>query len=200
MRKIAISFFLLLIVPFAGQAYAQDEHETQAASSVQESAKQPEQPVHYYHLDFVVQELGENGKPVNSRTYSCTVSTAHNERDSVRIGSTVPIATESVPIGNGQVNTRFQNYYEDVGVNFDVSEVHEVGGKLAMSLGAELNSFAPVTHLGGTNGPVEPVVHHKNAWHTPILIPIGKSTVVFTSDDMDSKGGMQVIVTAILLQ
>jgi hypothetical protein len=197
MRKIAISFFLLLVVPFAGQAYAQDEHETQAATSVQESAKQPEQPVHYYHLDLVVQELGENGKPVNSRTYSCTVSTAHNERDSVRIGSRVPIATGSVPIGNGQVNTQFQ--YQDVGVNFDVSEVHEVGGKLAMSLGAELNSLGPATQIGGTNGPVEPV-KNENKWHTPVLIPIGKSTLVFTSDDMDSKGGMQLVVTATLLE
>ena len=197
MRKIAISFFLLAIVPFAGQAYAQDEQQTPAAGNVQESAKQTEQSVHYYHLDFVVEEIGENARAVNSRTYSCTVSTAHNERDSVRIGSRVPIATGSVPIGNGQVNTQFQ--YQDVGVNFDVSEVHEVGGKLAMSLGAELNSVSPVTHLGGQNGIVEPV-KHENKWHTPVLIPIGKSTVVFTSDDMDSKGGMQVIVTAILLQ
>jgi hypothetical protein len=198
MRKIAISFFLLLIVPFLGQAYAQDEQQTQAATNVQEAAKQPEQPVHYYHLDFVVQEIGENGRPVNSRTYSCTVSTAHNERDSVRIGSRVPIETGSVPFGNGnQVNTQFQ--YQDVGVNFDVSEVHEVGGKLAMSLGAEVSSIGPVTHIGGPNGPIEPV-KHQNTWHTPVLIPVGKSTVVFTSDDIDSKGGMQLVVTATLLQ
>jgi len=198
MRKIAISFFLLAIVPFAGQAYAQDEQQTQAAGNVQEAAKQPEPSVHYYHLDFVVEEIGENGRAVNSRTYSCTVSTAHNERDSVRVVSRVPIATGSVQGGNGiQVTNQFQ--YQDVGVNFDVSEVHEVGGKLAMSLGAELNSVSPVTHLGGQNGIVEPV-KHENKWHTPVLIPIGKSTVVFTSEDIDSKGGMQLLVTATLLQ
>jgi len=194
MRKIAISFFLLLIVPFAGRAFSQDEQQIQAENKVPEAAKQPEQPVHYYHLDFVVQELGESGKPVNSRSYSCTVSTSHSERDSVRIGSRVPIVTGS---GSLLVNTQFQ--YQDVGVNFDVSEVHEVGGKLAMSLGAEVNSLGPVTHIGGPNGPVEPV-KHQNTWHTPVLIPIGKSTVVFTSDDIDSKGGMQVVVTATLLQ
>ena len=48
-------------------------------SKTPEPAKQPEPPVHYYHLDFVVKELGESAKSVNSRTYSCTVSTARNE-------------------------------------------------------------------------------------------------------------------------
>ena len=197
MRKIAISCFLLLILQFAGRAFAQDEPQTQAANKVPETAKAPELPAHYYHLDFVVQEVGENGKPVNSRTYSCTVSTARNERDSVRIGSRVPMATGSLGNGNAIVNTQFQ--YQDIGVNFDVSEVHEVGGKLAMNLGAEVSSIGPTTHIGGPNGPVEPAKHQKS-WHTPVLIPIGKSTVVFTSDDLDGKGSMRVVVTASLLQ
>ena len=197
MRKIAISCFLLLILPFAGRAFTQDEPPTQVASKAPETVKQPEPAVHYYHLDFVVQEVGENGKPVNSRTYSCTVSTSRTERDSVRIGSRVPIATGPPSNGSAMVNTQFQ--YQDIGVNFDVSEVHEVGGKLAMSLEAEVSSMGPITHIGGPNGPVEPV-KHQNMWRTPVLIPIGKSTVVFTSEDIDNQGGMRVVVTATPLQ
>jgi len=191
MRKIAISCFLLLVLPFAGRAFAQDEQ-----PKTSENAKQAEPPVHYYHLDFVVQEVGENGKPVNGRTYSCMVSTARGERDSVRIGSRVPVATGSSS-GSEMVNTQFQ--YQDVGVNFDVNEVHEIGGKLAMNLGVEVTGVGPLTHIGGPNGPNEPASHH-NKWQTPVLVAVGKSTVVFTSDDIDSKGGMQVVVTATLLQ
>jgi len=186
MRKVVISCFLLLALPFAGSALAQNEPQTPAAN------KTAEPPVHYYHLDLLVQEVGEDGKPVNSRTYSYTVSTAPHEHDQIRIGSRVPI-----PVGNNQ----FQ--HQDINVNLDVSNAHEVGNKLAMILGAEVNSLGPVIHVHPPDssgpGPVEPVIH-RNTWTTPILIPIGKPTVVFTSDDIDSKGGMRVVVTANLIQ
>lgn len=192
MRKIAISCFLLLMLPFAGRAFAQDEAKAHTESGTAEAAKTPEPPAHYYHLDFVVQEVGENGKPVNSRTYTCTVSTTHNERDSIRISSRVPIAIGAM--SNGVPEFQFQ----DISVNFDVNAVREIGGKLAMSLGADVASMGPSAHLGGPNGIVQPV-KHQNTWRTPVLIPIGKETVVFTSDDLDTKGGMQVVLTATLL-
>lgn len=192
MRKIAISCLLLLTLPFAAQALAQGD---QAVAKAPEAAKAPEPPVHFYHLDLVVKEMGEDGKPVNSRTYSCTVSTAHNEHDSVRVGSRIPIATGSY-LNNGsdaQVNTQFQ--YLDVGVNFDVQDVREEGNKLAMDLKAEISGVGSNVRFGGENGINEPVVR-QNRWQAPVLIPTGKPTVVFTSDDIDTKGGMQVVVTA----
>ena len=188
MRKISISCLLLLILSFAGRAFAQDGSQTQAASKTPEAAAATDLSAHYYHIDFVVEEVGENSKPVNSRTYSCTVSTTRNERDSVRIGSKVPFATGSH--SSGMVSMQ----YQDIGVNFDVSQVHEVGDKLAMFLGAEI-STATSTQPFGQDGPTEPV-EHQNSWHTPVLIPIGKSTVIFTSDNLDNKDGMQVMVTA----
>lgn len=191
MRKIVISSFLLLTLAFADHAIAQDEQ-----PKASENAKQAEPPVHYYHLDFVVQEVGENGKPVNSRSYSCTVSTARGEQDSVRIGSRVPVATGPASSGSEPVNVQYQ--FEDVGVNFDVRQVQEVGSKLAMHLGAEVTGTGPGVHIG--SGSFAVPVKYNNKWQTPALIPIGKATVVFTSDDIDSKGGMQVVVTATLLQ
>jgi hypothetical protein len=197
MRKIAISCVLLLTLPFAARAFAQSDQ--QAPSKAPEAAKAPEPPAHYYHLDLVVKEIGEDGKPTNSRTYSCTVSTARNERDQVRIGSRVPIATGSFMTNsaNAQVNTQFQ--YQDVGVSFDVSDVREVGNKLAMDLHAAISGVGANVRFGGENGITEPIVR-QNVWQAPVLISTGKPTVVFTSDDTDSKGGMQVVVTATPLE
>ncbi len=193
MRKIAVSCLLLLTLPFAARAFAQSDQP--AAPKPPEAAKAPQPPVHYYHLDLVVKEIGEDGKPVNSRTYSCTVSTMHDEHDSVRIGSRIPIATGSFLTsgGNPQTNTQFQ--YQDVGVSFDVSEVRETSNKLAMDLKAEISGVGSNVRFGGENGITEPVVR-QNRWQGPVLIPIGKPTMVFTSDDVDTKGGMQVVVTA----
>lgn len=197
MRKIAISCLLLLTLPFAARAFAQGDQP--AAAKAPETAKPAEPPVHYYHLDLVVKEIGEDGKPVNTRTYSCTVSTARNERDQVRIGSRVPIATGSNLSngGNAPVNTQFN--YQDVGVDFDVSDVRESGGKLAMDLQAAISSVGSNVRFGGENGISEPVLR-QNRWQAPVLIPTGKPTVVFTSDDIDTKGGMQVVVTATPLE
>jgi hypothetical protein len=197
MRKIAISCLLLLTLPFAGRVFAQGEQ--QAASKAPESAKAAEPPAHFYHIDLVVKEIGEDGKPTNSRNYSCTVSTARGEREQVRIGSKVPIATGSFMTNsaNAEVNTQFQ--YQDVGVSFDVSDVHEMGEKLAMDLQASISGVGTNVRFGGENGITEPIVR-QNRWQAPVLIPIGKPTTVFTSDDTDTKGGMQVVVTATPLQ
>jgi hypothetical protein len=43
-------------------------------------------------------------------------------------------------------------------------------------------------------------VIRQNTWVGPVVIPVGKPTVVFSSDALESKGGMQVSVTATLLE
>lgn len=198
MRKFAICSFLLLTLPFASRTFAQDSPQAPAASKAPETVKAPEPPIHYYQLDFVVRQLDENGKADNSRHYSCTVSTSQREYDTVRAGSRVPIATGSDE-AKGSQPTNTQVSYQDVGVKFDVSQLREMGNKLAMSLKAEISSLASTRHFGGANGFDEPVFR-QNRWQTPVLIPLGKPTVVFTSDDIDGKGGMQVEVTATPVQ
>lgn len=193
MRKFLISTLLFLTLPCAPRVFAQNDSQAPAASKAAEPA------VHFYRLDLVVRELGEDGKPVNSRSYSCTVSTARGESDSVRIGSKVPVATGSPSsvVAGPIVSVQFT--YRDVGVNFDASGVREIGNKLAMKFDAEINSLGSSMRLGGANGIEEPVTR-ENRWQAQVLIPIGKSTVVFTSDDLDSKGSMEVLVTATPLQ
>lgn len=183
MRKIIVAVCLLLLtVSFGQRALAQDEPKPA------DTAKLPEPPAHFYHLDFVVQELGAEGKPTNSRTYAVTVSTDPRWFTSIRINSRVP-----VPVGT---STNPQIQYENVGVSFDANQAREIGRLLAFDLKADVRTLAAPS---GSDQPSAPVIR-QNQWQSGVLIPIGKATVVFTSDSLDSKGGMQVLVTATALQ
>jgi hypothetical protein len=187
MRQITTMFFCLT---FLGVSWSH-KVAAQEAPKAAETPKAPEGPAHYYRLEFVVQELGADGKPANSRTYSNTASTDRSDLNaSIRTGSRVPVATG----GANGAPSNFQ--YMDVGVNIDARNTHEVNGKLAISLVAEVSSLATPT---GLSQPSTPVVRN-NRWQAPVLLPLNKPTVVFTSDALDTKGNMQLVVTATPMQ
>ncbi len=193
MRKIKILCSLLLFIPaFALSTAAQD------TAKPPETAKAPEPPGHYYHLEFVIQELGSDGKPTNSRTYSTIVSTDRSEHTSaIRTGSRIPIITGALHGTSGDGKLEFQYQYLDVGVNIDTQNVHEIGNQLAVYLKAEISSLAaPASAAPATGSELanDPVIR-QNSWFAPVVIPIGKPTVVFSSDALESKGGMQLVVT-----
>jgi len=190
MQKVMIGCFLLLFsLTFGHQALAQDQ------AKPSEAAKTPEASARYYHLDFVVQEFGADGKATNSRTYTTTVCTdIHAPYTEIRTNSKVPITTASfTDTKSSQVNTQFQ--YQNVGVNIDVSQVHEVGRNLGLEVTADVSSIAPSGNAEPNQSLIEPVIR-QNRWQSSVLVPIGKATVIFTSDALDSKGSMQVVVTA----
>jgi hypothetical protein len=192
MRKIVIFCCLLpLTLTIGHKAIAQDTVNMQA-SKAPENVKSPASPVHYYHLDFVIEELGSDGKSVNSRSYSTTVNTEDRNTMSIRTGSRIPIVTGSFA-ANGKENEQFQ--FLDVGVNIDVRNTHEIGNKLALIL---------TTELTGLSQPIEPGMHwpvtRQNKWQATVLIPIGKPSIAFTSDSLDNKGGTRVVITATPLQ
>jgi hypothetical protein len=181
MRKIAVFFLILSVVPLAAPSVMGQE-----ANSKQATSAAPPEPVHYYHFDFVVEELDQAGKVLNSRSYSTTVDTEPHYLMSIRTGSRVPVMTGSAD----SKATQFQ--YIDFGVKLDVRDVHEVGQKLAFDLTANLAGVASTTNISGV---AEPVIR-QNTWQSRVLIPVGKRTVVFTSDALDSKGSTRVAVTA----
>jgi hypothetical protein len=194
MRKNIILFCLLLVAPpLLLRAQAQE------TAKAPETAKTPEPPARYYHLEFLIQELGSDGKPTNSRTYSTTVSTGRTDHyGAIRTGSRVPIITGALhgPMGDAKESKlEFQYQYLDVGVSIDTQNVHEDGGRLSMLLKAEISNLADTTHSSASELPNDPVIR-QNMWQASVLIPIGKPTVVFSSDALDSKGGMQLSVTA----
>jgi len=145
----------------------------------------------FYHLVFEVEERGADNKVINSRTYTTTVST-DSRNVSIRTGSKMPVATGSYSTGNSkaQMDTQFQ--YVDVGVDFDISRVTEIRDQLSIQLVAAISSVADTTTISDVR---EPIIR-QNKWEAPVLIPIGKPTVVFTSDSLDSKGSLAVKLTA----
>jgi hypothetical protein len=154
----------------------------------QGSTKAASEPEHYYRLNFTLEEMNDAGKVANSRSYFATIVTGRGATQQIRTGSRIPIAT-----GTHDGSTQFQ--YVDVGVSVDVRQVKEVGDKLGFSLTAEVSSLAPQANaMTGTVGN-DPVIR-QNKWDSAVLIPIGKPTVVFSSDDLDDKGKLQVELTA----
>lgn len=193
MRKNIIVCCLLLLAPaLTLHARAQD------TAKAPEAAKASEPATHYYRLEFVIQEVGSDGKPTNSRTYSTTVSTGRNDHyGAIRTGSRVPIITGALhgPTGTSESKLEFQYQYLDVGVSIDTENVHENGGQLSMLVKAEVSSLADPTHTSTSDLPNDPVIR-QNMWQASVLIPVGKPTVVFSSDALENKGGMQVSMTA----
>lgn len=193
MRKMTILFCLMLLcLPFGHKAL------TQGTPKAPDAANPAPPPFHYYHLEFVIQELSADDKPVNSRTYSTTVSTDKMANyGQIRTGSRIPIITGTRTNANGSEKSDAQFQYVDIGVSVDVQgNVREIDNQLSFNLVAEVSS------LGSNPGPLAPndPIIRQNKWQAPVLIPIGKPTVVFKSDDLDTKGSMQVTVKATLLQ
>jgi hypothetical protein len=189
MRHITLICCLLLFVAMPGRkAFAQDATGGQQPPKPQIAA--PARPSHFYRLDFTVEEIGADGKITNSRAYSTSVGTELREIMSIRAGSKVPIATGFYSNGKDSMHQ-----YQDLGVNFDAREVHEVGQQLSLNLSAEITGLAEASEPG-TNQPVI----RQNRWQGFVLIPVGKSTVVFSSDSLDSKGSTRISVKATPLQ
>lgn len=147
----------------------------------QEAAAKKSAPAHYFHLKFVIQEVDAAGKPTNSRVYTSTVNTDPEESSSIRVGSRIPIAT-----GPNQ----FQ--YIDLGVNIDARNAREIDGKLSLDIKADITSQGDAVEVSSARQPVI----RQNKWQSVVLIPVDKPTVVFTSDALDTKGSLQMVVTA----
>jgi len=84
----------------------------------------------------------------------------------------------------------------DIGISIDVREAREVNGKFSATLVADISSLAREPDPGGATAPVV----RNNRWQSPVLLPLNKATVVFTSDALDTKGSMQLVVTATQVQ
>lgn len=189
MRKFAICFAFLALVPaFASAARAQE------ASKPADSANRAEEtkPAHFYRLDFVLEELDSAGKPSNSRSFSTRVSTGGKRSGTIAVGSKIPVVTgqENSKDNPGGPSTQFQ--YIDIGVKINASDVHEDGNHLAFDLHAVVSSEATSAAIGGIS---EPVIHQSD-WSGGISIPMGKSTTLFKSDSLESKGSTQLTVAA----
>jgi hypothetical protein len=128
----------------------------------------------YFHLDFVVKEL-DAGKVINARHYSTTA--AVGQKGVIRTGNKVPVQT-----GSATGIT-----YIDVGVNIDCTVEKETEGNLRLNVSVEISSAA--------NGSNPPLIR-QTKWSSNVIVPVGKPTLVFSSDDIASKGQTQLELTA----
>jgi hypothetical protein len=172
MRKIAILCLMLLAISIPVPAVSAQE--TTAAAT----------QARYYHLEFVVKELGDDGKVVNSRLYRTTVSTG-DKMSSVRTGTRIPIHVGSK---DGDVQVQ----YIDIGVNIDCNRARETPEGLAMEITAEISSLATPNPAGDASTPII----RQNHWQSATVLPFGKPTIVFSSDNLENKGRMQIEATA----
>jgi len=180
-----LSLFALSLLPALAQQSHGAEGKEAAARSLVQRVK-ADSPRTLFHLDFVVKEL--DGKHViSTRNYTTSVAanSKHEAGCSIRSGNRVPVASSA-----NSKETSFQ--YLDVGVNIDCSDAEFVGGELSFFLAVDLSSIAD--HPGEAQLPT-PVVR-STRWRAPVLLSIGKSTVVFSSDDASANHSVQLEVTA----
>jgi hypothetical protein len=139
MRKIAaVCGFLLFVLALPPNTFGQDTPKSQTEPKAQSV------PVHYYRVEFVIQELGMDGKIVNSRAYKSTVATDPRNTPfaSIRSTSRIPVAVGSTRADASGAAVPSQYEFHDVGISIDVRDAHDVNGQLALYLVADINSLA----------------------------------------------------------
>jgi hypothetical protein len=134
----------------------------------------------FFRLDLVVRET-EGGKVVNSRSYFMTVASPSHERSDIRTNSQVPVQMSADSWTRMGIST-----------NFDCSDVREAPGGLSLTVSANINSIFEGPSSDESHRPIV----RSNDWHSTVLLPIKKPTIVFSSDDVSSKRQMQVEITA----
>jgi hypothetical protein len=157
-----------------------------AAAQETPAAAPPAPPDHFYRLVFAVEETNDAGTVSNARKYIATIVTEPSQQI-FKTGARIPI----VP---GKAGGDTQMTYVDVGVNFEVRQVKEEGDKLSFKLKAEVSSI-PADGPASAEPAPDPVIR-QNMWDSTVEIPIGKPTIVFSADDLQDKGRMQVELTA----
>lgn len=151
------------------------------------------EPAKFYKLDFIVKEI-EGTKTLNSRSYSM-VAALGNLHTSIRAGSRVPFSSGGKKPATGPYTTTTPQYQNiDVGVNIDTNGFKEIQNRLSFSITADISSVTP----GGDPDIPAPIVR-QNKWSSTVIVPFKKSTVLFSSDNVDSKSQLELEVTAIPL-
>lgn len=185
MRKL-IFFGLALLLSGSAIAYTQEAPKTPPAQ--RETASKEIYP---FQLKFRVLEL-EEGKVINSRDYSMNLTTTPNAFQSIRSNERIPFPTSPISPGTNMANVQFQ--YIDSGIKIDCRDASMMNNSLLVNITGEIDTVAPEekpNQLG-------PIIQNRRI-ASSVLLPNGKPTIIFSSDDFHSKRVMQLEVTAVKL-
>jgi hypothetical protein len=167
-----LGIVLLMATSLAGTCFSQQEAPKPASIEQQR----------FFQLSFVVKEV-EQGKVINSRAYSMMVSAEGPPpflpaaSASIRNGSKVPVT-----MSPGSIQ------YIEVGVNIDCRGVKDLQNRLALVVTADISRAAQPASPG--------TLLHNTKWTSGVVVPIGKPTVIFASDDPTTKLQLQLELTA----
>lgn len=158
-------------------------------------ADQGEKVMHAYRLDFSINEM-EGDKKINSRHYTIDL-TGPGDREEVKIGTRVPVATGSYPAtapaggsATQVLSTQFQ--YLDIGTHI-WSVLKEHGDALELQAGSETSNIdAEAGHE--TNGVSDPVIRQIKISGSTLVVP-GKPILIGSADDPTSDRQFQLEVT-----
>lgn len=180
-NRLLVAVCLLMLA--GGVGFGQEKSEA-GATSFAEAANGK-----HYQVVFVLQEV-EGGRVINSRRYATDMSFAGEKSGSgsIRTGSKVPIATGPY---NNNLPAQTQFTYIDLGVNLDFNHARLEGDRVFLFITAEISSADAESLIGGVH---EPIIR-QNQWNAGVTVPLGKPTVIFSSDDVSSKRTMQIELT-----
>jgi hypothetical protein len=167
---------VLTTICLARTASAQDAPKDLRSS---EASKAAEKPVSVYRLQFVVREM-EDGKTINSRTYTMSVEDGDTGR--IRVGNRVPYN-----LGKDQIQLF------DVGINIDCRLRDHGSYILLQSTQIEISSI--VKDESSSGGTANPIVRQARSSSSAAITP-GKPAVIASMDDVSSNRRYEVEVTA----
>jgi hypothetical protein len=106
-----------------------------------------------------------------------------------KMDSSVLRAGSKVPMPTNDSGTTFTFY--DIGVNIDCRAPKEENNELSAQVTAEVSATIRETQSNNV-----PAVVRQNKWSSVIVVTLKKPTVIFASDDPNSKRQMQLELTA----
>jgi hypothetical protein len=193
MRK-SILATCILLAALAGPAISLAQDDQKPKEEAKPAGSRSAEPIHFYRLTLIVQEVDANGKPFNSRSFVTTISTDRNiSPGRIRSSASVPYPTQTVTDATSGKEHAVQIEYMKTGINFDLRNVQELGHQVSFFIDADISSPIPY------EGPIisNRYVTHSNQWNAPVIVPIGKPTVILSSDALDSKGALQVVAIVV---
>lgn len=145
-----------------------------------------------YRLEYLLSEFQGN-KRINARSYTALVR-PQKDRNNIRVSSRIPVVTGSFTSGtkegvNPLLNTQFQ--YVDAGVNIDYT-IEPLDSSVILTTDVDVNSIVPEQNTERRTG--NPIIRH-NQLHLKNTVPLDKSTVLSSVDQVDGTERFQVEVT-----
>jgi len=150
-----------------------------------------------YRLDYTITEL-EDGKKVNSRTYSVMCEDqGSGTRGSLKVGSRIPVVSGSSDVPGGTRAVAAQFTYLDVGMNVESRLSITSDNSLSLQSDVEMSSVADNPPAPGQ--PNAPVIRQLRVTTNNAITP-GKPIVISTADDVASHRQFQIQVVATKLK